>query len=563
MAYSVVIRGGTVVDGTGAPGRRADVAFEGDRIAEIGRVGARGELEIDAEGRLVTPGFVDIHTHLDAQVGWDPLLSSSCWHGVTTAVLGNCGVTFAPCRERDRRYLAELMESVEDIPARSILDGLPWDWESYGDYLRTLDRMPKGINLAGMVGHCAVRYFAMGERSLDEKPASTEDVERMCALVDEAIAAGAVGFSTSRTFLHRVPDGRPVPGTHADPAELLAIGDVMGRRGRGVFEAAARLGERDADDLHNTRAEVGWMGELSRRSGRPATFGLAHSHRRPELYRRVIEFAREENRTGARLRPQSTARGIGFLMGLASRTPFDRLEGWQALRRLPLAERLAALADPERREALVRAAESAPAPFDYAQMYVLASVPPRYDNRPEDSLAAHAARRGVSAPRAFVEISLETAGRAFFNYPGLNQDMAAVEEMLVDPVVVMGLADAGAHVGQIMDASQPSFVLGYWVRERGRISVERAVQRMTQETAELFGLRDRGVLSAGAYADLNVIDLDAVGLELPEYVHDFPHGAGRLVQRGRGMEHTFVNGELFMTRGEHQGALAGRVLRGD
>src|SRR5690606_5609463 len=244
----------------------------------------------DARGCVVTPGFVDIHTHLDAQLAWDPAATSSCWHGVTSVVLGNCGVTFAPCRAEDRAFLAEMMESVEDIPATSILDGLSWEWESYGEYLHEVDTWSKGVNVGGMVGHCAVRVHAMGERGLDEEPASDRDVDAMCSLVDEAIAAGALGFSTSRTLLHRVPDGRPVPGTWADPNELLAFGDVMGRHGRGVFEAAPRLGERDDDTYTATRAEIAWMGELSRRTGRPVTFGLAHSYRRPDLYRRVLDF---------------------------------------------------------------------------------------------------------------------------------------------------------------------------------------------------------------------------------------------------------------------------------
>ena len=562
MTYSLVIRNGTVIDGSGAPGRRCDVAIDGDRIAELGTVDGSAQRTIDAEGRLVTPGFVDIHTHLDAQIAWDPIASSSCWHGVTSVVLGNCGVTFAPCRSADRDYLAELMESVEDIPARSILDGLPWDWQTYGEYLDSLDRLPKGVNVGGMVGHCAVRYFAMGERSLDDKPASPEDIERITALVDEAMAGGALGFSTSRTFMHRVPDGRPVPGTYAAPEELLAIGAVLGRRGRGVFEAAARLGERDSADLPNTRAELAWMGELSRSSGRPVTFGLTQSYRRPTLYRSVLDFAAEENERGARLRPQTTARGVGLLFGLQVRTPFDRAEAWRALGELSLAQKLEALRDPERRRALVAAAEDPSQTLDADGIFVLASAPPRYDHAPADSLAARARARGLRPAEAFIDISLETEGRALFLMPVLNQDLGAVSEMLREPDVVLGLADSGAHVGQIMDASQPTFLLSYWVRERGLLSVEEAVRRLTSDTARLFSLEGRGELRPGAYADVNVIDFDALSLPLPEYVHDFPHGAGRFIQRGSGIDYTIVNGEVFMRAGEHQGPLAGRLLRG-
>ena len=343
MGYDIVIRNGTLIDGTGEPARKADIAIRGDRIAQVGEVNESGQREIDATGRLVTPGFVDIHTHLDAQIAWDPIASSSCYHGVTSAVLGNCGVTFAPCKPEDQGYLAELMESVEDIPAQSILSGLPWTWESYGEYLQAVDAMDKGINVGGMVGHCAVRYHAMGERSLDEAPATADDIERICALVDEAMGAGALGFSTSRTFMHRVPDGRPVPGTFAAEEELLAIGAVLGRHGRGVFEAAARLGERDNDALENTRREVGWMGRLSRENNVKVTFGLVQSDRRPELYRRVIEFAREENTMGAYLRPQTTSRGVGALFALDHRTPFNEAPEWRALGKLSMEQRLAAI----------------------------------------------------------------------------------------------------------------------------------------------------------------------------------------------------------------------------
>jgi N-acyl-D-aspartate/D-glutamate deacylase len=562
MAHDVVITGGTVVDGTGAPTRRADVAVDGDRIAAIGEVDPTdaGRL-IDAEGCLVTPGFVDIHTHLDAQLAWDPAATSSCWHGVTSVVLGNCGVTFAPCKPEDREFLAEMMESVEDIPKASILDGLPWDWESYGEYLATLDRLPKGVNVGGMVGHCAVRVHAMGERSLQEEPADAADVAAMTALVDDAVAAGALGFSTSRTLLHRVPDGRPVPGTWAAPEELLAFGEVMGARGRGVFESAPRLGERDDDGYPNTRAEIAWMGRLSRETGRPVTFGLAHSFRRPDLYRRVLDFVHEENDAGAHIRPQTTARGIGLLFGLAHTTPFDGAPAWRELRGLGLDEKLAALRDPARRGRLVEEARDRPSAEQLAGFYVLGPGSPDYDHDPARTLPAVAGARGTSPVEAFIDLALESDGRVLLNLPFLNQDLGAVDEMLADPTVVMGLADAGAHVGQIMDSSQPTFFLRTWVRDRGVLPVEDAVRRLTSDTAELFGIADRGVLRVGAYADVNVIDLDHLVLDLPEYVHDFPGGAGRYVQRASGYRATLVNGVVSLTDGEHTGAHPGVVLR--
>ena len=558
MAFDLLIRNGTVIDGTGSDGVRADIGIRGDRIAEIGDLsGAAAAHTIDAEGKLVTPGFVDIHTHLDAQFAWDPIATSSCWHGVTSVVLGNCGVTFAPCKPEDRRYLAELMESVEDIPRDAILESLPWDWQTYGEYLASLGRMPKGVNAGGMVGHCAVRYAAMGERSLDEKPATPEDIARICAHVDEAIAAGALGFSTSRTYMHKVPDGRPVPGTYACDAEMLAIGDVLGRHGRGVFESAPRIGERDSADLPNTRAEIALLGEISRRSGRPVTFGLTQSFRRPTLYRRVMDFSADENARGAKLRPQTTARGVSLCFTLAGRTPFDRSPAWRALAGLSLTEKLAALR--------ARRAEFCVAPadlpqLDFAAIYVLDSAPPRYDCKPENSLAARAERAGVGIVEAFIDACLATEGRALLYYPFLNQDLRAVEEMLLDPMIAMGLADSGAHVGQIIDASQPTFLLSYWVRERSLMRVEEAIRRLTSDTAQLFGLAGRGVLAPGAFADVNVIDFDALSLPLPEYVNDFPNGAGRYIQRGSGYDATIVNGALFMRNGQHTGALAGRML---
>ena len=560
--HDLVITNGTVVDGTGAPAVAADVAVDGDRVVAVGPHGTvgNGRRTIDADGAIVTPGFVDIHTHLDAQLAWDPMGSSSCWHGVTSVVLGNCGVTFAPCKPGDREELAEMMESVEDIPADSIMEGLAWDWSSYGEYLDAVDRWPKGLNVGGMVGHCAVRVHAMGERSLSEEPATADDIERMCALVDEAIGAGALGFSTSRTLLHRVPDGRPVPGTWAADEELLAIAAVMGRHQRGVFEAAPRLGERDNDAYTASRAEIDLLADITETSGRPVTFGLAHSYRRDDLYRRVLEMVNERNAAGAHVRPQTTARGIGILFGLSHATPFDRTRAWKRLRLLSLEEKLTVLSDPASRMALIEAGQETPDEF-FTGAYVLDDQHLDYAHDPANTLKAVADRRGVTPVEAFIDLSLESRGRVLLNWPFLNQRLDAVNEMLADPNVVMGLADAGAHVGQIMDASQPTFFLSQWVRERGVMPIEEGVRRLTSDTAQLFGITDRGVLAPGSFADLNVIDLDALAVQLPEYVHDFPGGAGRYTQRADGYRATVVNGRVALVDGDHTGDLAGVVLR--
>jgi N-acyl-D-aspartate/D-glutamate deacylase len=563
MGYDIVIRGGVVVDGTGAPPCRCDVAIAGDRIVAIEpSISEPSGRDIDAAGAIVTPGFVDIHTHLDAQLAWDPIATSSCWHGVTSVVLGNCGVTFAPCRPDDRAYLAEMMESVEDIPRDAILDGLAWDWETYGEFYASLGRMPKGPNAGGLVGHCALRTYVMGERGLSTEPATADDIDAMAGLLEEAMAAGALGFSTSRTFLHRVPDGRPVPGTHAAADELLAFADVLGRAGTGVFEGAMRLGERDDEELSSTRAEIAWMGEASRRSGRPISFGLTQSDRRPDLFRKVIEFCRDENASGACIRPQTTARGIGILFGLESRTPFDEAPGWQELRAATNGRKMQLIRDAAFRQRLIADADVHGTKADLTKLYVLPlDGPARYDCPTDTSLAAIAEERGVSPAAAFIELLLESDGLVNCNLPILNQDLTAVEEMLDDPLVTLGLADAGAHVGQIMDASQPTFLLSYWVQERKRWTLEEAIRRLTSDTADLFGIVDRGRLTVGSFADVNVIDLDALELHQPEYVRDLPGGAGRYVQRAAGYEYTLVNGQVFMEGGEHTGAFSGRLLR--
>lgn len=567
MSYDIIIKNGTVVDGTGAASRRADVAIVDDRVAEVvdhadGGIDGSARREIDAEGKLVTPGFVDIHSHLDAQIAWDPIGTSSCWHGITSTVMGNCGVTFAPVRPVDRETLAEMMESVEDVPRDAILGALSWDWETYGEYYAAIDRLPKGINVGGMVGHCALRTYVMGERGLDDAPATGDDIAAMAALVDEAIEAGALGVSTSRTFLHTVPDGRPVPGTFASADELLAFADVLGRRGRGIFEGAMRLGERDSEDYANTRAEVELMGEISRRSGRPVSFGLTQSNRRPDLYRRVIEFVERENASGANVRPQTTARGIGILFSLDSRTPFDRAPAWQELREQTNGHKLQMVRDPAFRTRLIEEADTHGTRVDLENLFVLPLVgEARYDCDPETSLAAIARDRGVSPAAAFIELIIDSAGTVVASMPFLNQRLDAVEAMLDQPVVSLGLADAGAHVGQIMDSSQPTFYLSYWIRERGRWGIEEAVRRLTSDTADLFGIHERGRLTPGSFADVNVIDLDELFLEKPQWANDLPDGAGRWVQKARGYEHTLVNGVAFMEHGEHTGAFAGRTLR--
>lgn len=557
-----MITGGSVVDGTGADARRADVAIDGDMIVAVGPDVGAARRTLDADGHLVTPGFIDLHTHLDAQIGWDPIGTSSCWHGVTSVVIGNCGMTFAPVRPGEEQFLARVMESVEDIPAASILEGLPWTWESYGDYLDWLASSPKGLNIGGFVGHGAVRYHAMGDRSLDPGESPTDDeLAAMCASIDEAMRAGALGFSTSRTGRHVAPDGRNVPGTWAEMRELVALAAVLGRHGRGVFGCAPRF-DGQGPGIDRARSEVGLMAAMSRAAGRPFTFNLTNTFADPELWRQTMQFVAEANATGADLHPQTTSRGIGVIFSLDHATPFDRRPGWQVLAGLSARAKAVRMADPAVRAALVDGGDGPAGLERYREYFVLTpDRGARYDCDPADSLAAHAERAGTTAVEAYVDLCIATDGVVVLNWPILNQDFGVIAEMLTDDAIMLGLADSGAHVGQILDASQPTFFLSYWVRERGLVSVAEGVRRLTGEPAAFLGLADRGVIVEGAKADLNVFDLNALALPLPKFVRDFPGGAGRFVQRAAGYDWTIVGGQVFMEAGEHTGALAGEPLR--
>ncbi len=563
MAHDLVITGGTIIDGTGLPSRPGHVAIDADRITAIGpEIDIDGAVVIDANGAVVTPGFVDLHTHLDAQVAWDPIASSSCYHGVTSIVLGNCGVTFAPVKPTDHSYLAEMMESVEDIPAASIMEGVPFAWETYGEYLAWIRSLPKGINIGGMVGHCAVRYYAMGDRSLDPGAEPTPDeLALMLKLVDEAMVAGATGFSTSRTGRHTAPDGRNVPGTWATEGELVALAKVLGRHGKGMFGAAPRF-DGEGLGIDRARREVALMGAMSRVSGRPFTFNLTNTFADPELWRQTVAFVDEANVAGANLRPQTTTRGIGVIFSLDHKTPFDNHGVWRDLAGSGAQAKLDAFADPVRRAALVAdGATAAGGAEGFRQFFVLhPDRGARYDCDPADSLTAHAERRGVAPVEAYIDLCLETAGAMVLNWPVLNQDFGVIEEMLQQPQIMLGLADAGAHVGQILDASQPTFFLSYWARERGLVSIEEAIRRLTSETASFAGFSGRGILRAGAKADVNIIDWDGLHLPLPTFERDFPGGAGRFVQKADGYVATVVNGSVFMRDGVHTGALTGQTL---
>ena len=573
--HDLLIRGGTLVDGTGSAPREADVAISDGRISAVGRdLGAARET-LDARGKLVLPGFVDIHTHYDGQATWDSLLSPSCWHGVTTIVMGNCGVGFAPVRPGDEGFLIALMEGVEDIPGTALSAGMKWGWETFPEYLDALERIPHVVDLGTQVPHGAVRAYVMGERGAKNEPATPEDIAAMAAIVRAGIEAGALGFSTSRTLVHRAIDGEPVPGTFAAEDELFGIGRVLRELGRGLFELAPAgvMGE----DLAAPEKEVAWMSKLSAEIGRPVSFALSQHDADKDQFRAILERCSEANAAGAQLAPQVGSRPTMLLIGHQTFHPFTYKPTYQALAELPLPERVAKLRDPEIKRRILGEKSSMQDP----RIAVVVSMiengmskifplgdPPNYEPAPEASIAAEAARTGRDPHEVLYDRMLELDGRQLLMLAILSYsdgDLEALREMLEHPASAFGLGDGGAHCGAICDASMTTFLLTHWARDRSRgpkLPIEWVVRKMTRDTAWLYGLRDRGVVAPGMKADLNVIDWDRLELALPELVHDLPAGARRLVQRAHGYEATLVSGIVTLREGEHTGALPGRVIRG-
>jgi N-acyl-D-amino-acid deacylase len=570
--HEMVIRGGTVVDGTGAPPRTADVAVDEGRITAVGADVGRGRRTVDADGALVTPGFVDVHTHYDGQVTWDPMLTPSCWHGVTTVVMGNCGVGFAPVAPDRHEWLIGLMEGVEDIPGAALAEGIQWGWESFPEYLDAIDQAEKMIDVGAQVPHGAVRAYVMGERGAANEPATPTDIEAMAVIVEAGIRAGALGFSTSRTLAHRAIDGEPVPGTFAAEDELFGIGSVLGRLGTGVFELApaGALGE----DLAAPEREVDWMVRLSQTIRRPVTFALAQNNADPGAWRTLLELVGSANARGADVRPQVHGRTVSLLLGLQTFHAAQFCPSWVPLGLADLdwrgqAERLR---DPEVRTRIVtelEALESDPIVMGFmnpARTYVLGD-PPAYEPGPERSIAAIADTAGRSRWEVLLDAMLVDDGRELLNAPVLNYsdgNLDAVHEMLTHPSSAFGLGDGGAHAGQTCDASTTTFLLSHWARDRQgpRLRLEEAVHKMTGATADLYRLSDRGRLVPGMIADLNLIDFDGIGLQRPELVADLPGGAGRLVQRASGYLATIKSGETIMENGEPTGTRPGQLLRG-
>ena len=562
MTYDLVIRGGTVVDGSGLPGYRADVGVVGGRITRIGRIHERAHEVVEARDCVVAPGFIDGHTHMDAQVAWDPLGTCSCWHGVTTVVMGNCGFTLAPCRADEKHLVVRNLERAEDIPAEAMQAGIEWTWETYAEYLDAVERWPKGINYAGYVGHSALRTYAMGERAFSE-PATADDLAVMKRELTAALAAGAMGFTTSRTRNHETGDRRPVASRVAAWDEVRALVQVMGDLGAGIFEIAGEDTARDAD---RARDYLTRLRELAVQTGVPVTWGMFSSRGAPDLWRPYFDLLDETARAGGRMFAQVHSRALSVLLSFETRLPFDRLPEWREIRRRPLEEQCVALRDPGVRRTLVAAANAA----EYARPVGAETRRPDYDwlflmddpTGPHRSVADLARQRGLDPVEAIIELAMERNLRCFFVQPLANENLDHVLEMMRHPRSVVTFSDSGAHVSQIMDSSLQTHVLAYWVRRRGALTLEEGVRMLTLEPASAWGLHDRGLLREGMAADIVVFDPERVAPLMPEVVHDLPAGARRLSQKATGFGASIVNGEVVLRDGEPTGARPGRLLRG-
>ena len=564
MAYDLVIENGLVVDGTGAPGYRADVGIRDGRIAAIGRIAEKAAQTLDAEGHVVAPGFVDGHTHMDAQVFWDALGSCSCYHGVTSVVMGNCGFTLAPCREAEADLVFRNLERAEDIAREAMLAGIRWRWESYPEYLDALDDVPKGINYAGYIGHSALRTYVMGQRAFEEE-ASEEDVQRMAALAEEAVRAGAMGFTTSRSPNHQTSDHKPVASRVAAWDEVRAIVAAVGRTGAGMFEIAGEAVGRDPeriDDYHQR------LKSLAVETGVPVTWGLFANRRAPEVWRRYLALLDDVAAAGGRMFAQVHSRSLNVLYTFESHLPFDTWDVWREVRQLPLAEQKARFADPELKAQLVKVASN---PSErHRQRYGSTVNPPDWNwvfvmrgtEGKDESVAQLAKQRGVAPAQLFIELALEEDFKTIFRMPINNENDDDVIEMMKHPHSVVTFSDSGAHVSQIMDSSLQTNVFSQWVRERQALTLEEAVRLVTSEPASRWGLHDRGLLRLGMAADVTVFDPCAIAPNMPEIVHDLPAGAKRFKQTASGIRATVVNGEVLLLENEPTGALPGRLLRG-
>ncbi|WP_299322936.1 amidohydrolase family protein [Parasphingopyxis sp.] len=569
--HDIVIRGGTIVDGLGGEPFQADIAVDGNLITQIGEVSGEGREEIDASGKIVAPGWVDIHTHYDGQATWDDEMGPSSWHGVTTVVMGNCGVGFAPAKPDKHDWLIGLMEGVEDIPGTALAEGMTWNWESFPEYMDELEKMPRTVDVATHVPHGAIRAYVLGDRERPGAVPTDDDIEQMSAIVEEGLRAGALGFSTSRTTLHRDVDGELVPGTTATKEELIGIGRAMGRVGHGVFEMAS--------DMKKEWNEFGWMGDLSRETGLPCTFAALQSIAKEMTLDEQIAATAEENAKGANIVAQIALRGNGIIMAWQGTVhPFVFKSAWKEIAELSWEEKYAKLQDPDFRKRMIEE-ES-----DYSEtnpdLLPLAMVIANgwmlqfemmdgfnYEPTAEESVAARAEAAGMTGPEYAYELLMREDGKGFIYYPILNYadgNLDFLHPLQHRDDTVNSLSDGGAHCGTICDAASPTFMLEHWVRdrERGTISIQNAVKRQCHDTARLYGLNDRGVLAPGFLADINVIDLDNIKLEKPWLAFDLPAGGKRLLQKAHGYDYTIKSGEITFVKGEVTEARPGGLIRG-
>ena len=566
--HDLVIRGGTVVDGSGDAPRVADIGIDDGRITSVGRIDVAGAEEIEARGMVVTPGFVDIHTHYDGQVTWDPTLSPTSWHGVTTLVMGNCGVGFAPVQTSRREWLIGLMEGVEDIPGTALHEGIRWSWETFPEYLDAVASIPLALDVAALAPHGAIRAYVMGERGARNEPATNADIAAMAAIVIEAVEAGAVGVSTSRTILHKAVDGEPVPGTFAAEDELFGLGRALAAVGRGVFELAPAGIQ--GEDMSAPDREVGWMRKLAAETGRPITFGFLQHDIAPDDWRRLLDIIGVAATDGVPLRPQITGRPIGMLLGLQGFNPFRLRPTMMALADLPLDDLVTELHTPAVRAAILGENDIVALPayigMGRDRIFPLGD-PPEYEPHPETSVAAEARRRNIDPDELMYEMLLRREGRELLlrplvGYSDLTLD--PIREMLLDPATVLGVGDGGAHVRVICDASTPTSMLTHWVRDRSRgekLPIETIIHKMTKNNADLYGFADRGVLAVGKRADVNVIDMTRLTLRAPEFRNDLPGGAARLVQEAEGYAATLVAGIVTRLNDRDTGARPGSLVR--
>jgi N-acyl-D-aspartate/D-glutamate deacylase len=563
----LVVRGATVADGTGGACFEADVAVSKGVIAAVGKILESGREEVDARGKLLTPGFVDIHTHYDGQAVWDSRLASSSWHGVTTAVMGNCGVGFAPVRADDRQRLIELMEGVEDIPGVVLHEGLDWSWNSFADYVAVLERRPRDMDVCAQLGHAPLRLFVMGERATRLEPATDDDVAQMRLLTRQAMEAGALGFSTSRTLNHRTSLGEPIFGLRASENELMGIALGMRDAGCGAIEFISDWDTPDFD------TEFAMVRRVVERSDRPLSLTLGQRHTTPDAWRHLLHHITQASAAGVPIKGQVAPRPIGVLMGLqGTRNPFSGHLSYREIAHRPLAERLSIMRQSAFRARLLgedRIDSSDPIARRVASFEMIFPLgnPPNYAPRRDQSIAAEAARRGRSPAEVAYDLLIADDGRDFLlaplaNYHGYNLDVC--REMLADSHTLVGVGDGGAHVGFISDASFPTFVMAYWGRDRGndRFAVPWLVKRLTADNAQAVGLHDRGVIAPGMKADLNVVDFDRLSIDRPQMVADLPGGGSRLLQRATGYVATIVSGAVTYRDGEATGQLPGRVVRG-